>query len=293
MMSASVAGRLPARSGVRLPRPLGSERRWPMGGLALSAAGHALLAAVIGLGLMWGVGARPKTYVVNLVPSVAAVGTPTAPPAKSAPAPRPAPLPPRPPDTRRPAPPPDPLPPRPLPARESARLPEPALPARSLPPRVGTVRPGDKEMPPLAQPSARPGAEPRMDRPAPAEPPRPPAPQVAVGQRTGSPVGTGALTLDASDFPHAWYLRQVLQKVQGEWQRQPPVQEPGQRPLILVEIMRDGSIRVPRVEQTSGSAFYDQAAVRAVVAASPFPPLPQDWSKASLRVMFRFELERG
>jgi protein TonB len=103
----------------------------------------------------------------------------------------------------------------------------------------------------------------------------------------------GPLTVDASDFPHAWYLRQLLQKVQGEWQRQPPVREPDRRPLILVEIMRDGSIRIPKVEQTSGSTFYDQAAVRAVVAASPFPPLPQDWSKASLRVMFRFELERG
>ena len=82
-------------------------------------------------------------------------------------------------------------------------------------------------------------------------------------------------------------------RLQGEWQRQPPVSEPDQRPMILVEIFRDGTIRLPKVEQSSGSTFYDQAAVRAVVAASPFPPLPSDWSRGSLRVMFRFELERG
>jgi protein TonB len=209
------------------------------------------------------------------------------------PAPSPTPAPPHPAETPRAVEPPAPLPPRPLPARETARLPEPALPARTLPTRSATVRPGDKEMPPLAQPSVAPRVDTRPERAQPAEPPRPAPPAAVAGQRTGSPTGSGALTVDASDFPHAWYLRQVLQKVQGEWQRQPPVREPDQRPLILVEIQRDGSIRIPKVEQTSGSAFYDQAAVRAVVAASPFPPLPQDWSKASLRVMFRFELERG
>jgi protein TonB len=157
------------------------------------------------------------------------------------------------------------------------------------------LKPGDKEAPPLAPPppAAAPRPERRAEQRAVAEPPPPPQPQAVQGQRRGSPAGAGALTLDASDFPHAWYLRQVLQKVQGEWQRQPPVNEPDRRPMILVEIQRDGSIRTPSVEQTSGSAFYDQAAVRAVVAASPFPPLPQDWSRTSLRVMFRFELERG
>jgi protein TonB len=59
-----------------------------------------------------------------------------------------------------------------------------------------------------------------------------------------------------------------------------------------VEIQRDGSIQVPRVEQSSGNPLYDQAALRAIVDASPFPPLPQDWARPSLRVMFRFDLMR-
>jgi protein TonB len=96
-----------------------------------------------------------------------------------------------------------------------------------------------------------------------------------------------------SDFPHAWYLRQVLQKVEDRWQRQGHASEPEDKPLILVEIQRDGSIRPPRVEKTSGNAFYDQAAVRAILEASPFPPLPEEWTRPSLRVMFRFELRTG
>jgi TonB family protein len=47
------------------------------------------------------------------------------------------------------------------------------------------------------------------------------------------------------------------------------------------------------VEKTSGNTFYDQAAVRAILEASPFPPLPEEWTRPSLRVMFRFELRTG
>jgi protein TonB len=101
------------------------------------------------------------------------------------------------------------------------------------------------------------------------------------------------MTLDVTDFPHAWYLRQVLQKVEERWQTQNRPNEPGQKPRIYVEIQRDGSIAVPRIEQSSGSAYYDRAALRAISEASPFPPLPSDWSKPALRVLFNFDLRHG
>jgi len=141
--------------------------------------------------------------------------------------------------------------------------------------------------PALPAPSRRIEKADKPDRPVETQP-VPPAPR---GLANGSPSGVGAQTLDATDFPYAWYLRQLLQKVQGEWQRQNQINEPNQKPLVLVEIQRDGSIRTPRIEQTSGNSLYDQAALRAVVEASPFPPLPPDWPKSSLRVLFRFDLE--
>jgi len=49
-----------------------------------------------------------------------------------------------------------------------------------------------------------------------------------------------------------------------------------------------GRIRDPLVEQTSGDSLFDQSALRAVMEASPFPPLPQEFKASSLRVHFGF-----
>jgi len=290
MIQQSVASRYPARArldpALSRQRPTREPRRLPVAAIGVSAIGHALFALLVVATIMWNGWHRSRVYVVNLVPAVAAVGSPSAPaPTPSLPSP-PAPALP----SRAPAPNPTPEP-RERAIREAPRLPEPSLPSRRLPPRPGLVRPGEKELPSLAAPATaqRVDKPERVDRPVESRP----APPASRGLPTGSPSGVGALSLDASDFPYAWYLRQVLQKVQGEWQRQNQINEPGQKPLVFVEIQRDGSIRTPKIEQSSGNPLYDQAALRAIVEASPFPPLPQEWSRASLRVMFRFDLERA
>ena len=289
MMQASVAGRYAARPRLtrapRRPHPSLEPPRWPLLAIGVSAIGHVLFALGVGALMMWS-GLKPsKVYVVNLVPSVAAVGHPHAPapspslPVRAAPA-----LP-----ARAAAPTPAPREPA---ARDAPSLPAPpAAPRASLPPRSALTRAGEKELPPLASPSAarRTETPERIEKPAENRP----GPVASLGLPNGSPAGVGALTLNVSDFPYAWYLRQVLQKVQSQWQRQNQLNEPGQKPLVVVEIQRDGSIRTPKIDQSSGNALYDQAALRAIVEASPFPPLPADWSRPALRVMFRFDLERG
>jgi TonB family protein len=256
----------------------------------VSALGHVIAFCVIAIGILWGGLTSQKVYVVNLVPMVAAVGSPTG---VSHPA-----LPPRAPvqtPSRTTLPEPS---PREARAPEPLKLPDSAPPLPRPAPRTAALpRPGEKELPPLATPSETRPAPTLPAATKPAETPREarPAPPAPAGQVTGSSAGVGTLTIDVSDFPHAWYLRQVLQKVEDRWQRQGQPAEPPQKPFVLVEIQRDGSIRSPRIERSSGNAFYDQAALRAIADASPFPPLPQDWNKPSLRVMFRFDLraERG
>jgi protein TonB len=255
----------------------------PVKALALSVLGHAVIvAALVGVALS-GVWDRPRVHVVNLVSSIAAVGNPAG---------RPVSLPAR---TLKPAALASDSEPR---AREAVKPTEAALPSRAvtareavkpteaaLPLRAVTPRPGERELPPMSPPSDRRGktaVEP-VARPSAA----------AIGQATGSISGQGSLTLDVTDFPYAWYLRQVLQKVEERWQTQNPSSEPAQKPRIYVEIRRDGSVAPPRVEQTSGSSFYDRAALRAITEASPFPPLPAEWANPSLRVLFNFDLKRG
>jgi TonB family protein len=286
MLSSSFP-RSPHRPGAAL-----SRRRLPVAALSLSVAGHVAVGAALVALVLWAESSTPAVHVVNLVPTVAAIGTPVGRPVPPAPVPptpeTPAPAPPEPrPASTPPRTVPEP-PPRP---REALALP--AAPPRStpLPPRPPALpRPGERELPPIAS-AARPLPPPATAPQRPAEA-RPAAP-APVGQVTGSIAGSGALTLDVSDFPHAWYLRQVLRKVEEQWQRQGLTQEPAQKPMVMVEIQRNGTIPVPRIEKTSGNAFYDQAALRAIMDASPFPELPRDWPKPVLRVMFRFDLKQG
>jgi len=257
-----------------------------MAAIGFSTVGHVVVFGGLTAFVMWS-GWRPeKVQVVNLVPMIAAVGVPNAPAAPTLPARPRAPVAPRAPE---PEPEPKAAPPREAPKREAPSLPAPSLPTAKLPPppRAALPRPGEKELPPLATP---PSGVPRGEKTA--ESARPPE-TASLGAPTGTVTGTGALTLDVGDFPHAWYLRQVLQKVEQEWQRQNQPRDPQQKPQIYVEIQRDGSIMPPAIHKSSGNSFYDNAALRAVMGASPFPKLPDDWTKPSLRILFTFDLRRG
>lgn len=268
----SVADRLPMRAPVHSTRrriaPAPPAPSVPVKALAVSLLAHVVVVAALVVIALTGAFEQTTVHVVNLFPSVAAVGTPTA---------KPAALPAR---TAPPA-------PAPMPVREPERqVKEATKPAEAtLPSRTVATRAGDRDLPPLGTPPERRGK-------ASVEPATRPA-AAPVGTQTGSIAGQGSMTLDVTDFPHAWYLRQVLQKVEERWQTQNRPTEPGQKPRIYVEIQRDGSITPPRIEQSSGSTYYDRAALRAISEASPFPPLPSDWSKPALRVLFNFDLRRG
>ena len=254
----------------------------------------AILHVALAVGLVFGARvwshSQPKTYVVNLVPAVAAVGspqgqsTPTLPPRAEEP--------PRPEPTRAPE----------LPQREAARPPSlPEMPARhrdsvALPDRTSAPRPAatprasDRELPAMAAPSATP--KPAPDR-APTETVARAAPPPApLGRRDGSPQGSGAMTLNVSDFPFAWYLRTVQAKITERWAGKAI---PGQQPVATFEISRDGRVLGLAVEKPSGNPYYDQAALRAITEAAPFPPLPDEFTGPVLRVHlgFNFSAEKG
>jgi TonB family protein len=61
----------------------------------------------------------------------------------------------------------------------------------------------------------------------------------------------------------------------------------GNRVQIVLEIGREGEIRGLAVEKSSGDPLYDEAALRAITEATPFPPFPDDF-KEFLRVHLEF-----
>src|SRR6266704_76497 len=158
------------------------------------------------------------------------------------------------------------LPARELPARD---LPARDLPDQGVPPRApGLPRPSDKELPTVAST--------RTPAPAPAPTPAPvPAPAAPpLGQRTGSPQGVGALTLNVTDFPYAWYVAAIHRKIKERWDGYALA---GQQPAVIFEIGRNGELKRVVVDKSSGNPYYDQTAIRAVTEANPFPPLPVDF----------------
>jgi TonB family protein len=253
--------------------------RLPVKSTVVSVVFHAaFVGAVLWGNAVWG-GSQAKPVIVNLVPAVAAVGAPQGRPempprAAEPPPPQPTPteLPRR--EASRDLPARD-LPARDLPARDlPTSLPEPGAPPRA----PGLPRPSDKELPTVASP--------RTPAPTPAPAPAPAAPQVPpLGQRTGSPQGVGALTLNVTDFPYAWYIAAVHRKIKERWDGYALA---GHQPAVIFEIARNGELTRVVVDKTSGNPYYDQAAVRAVTEANPFPPLPVDFKKPTLTVGLQF-----
>jgi TonB family protein len=246
--------------------------RVPYGPLAVSATAHGVLIVLVVASAVWHA-APSRTYVVNLVPAVAAAGRPADLPPR---APEPAPS-----ASVRDLPPGRDLPAKDLPpARDALALPEPGLPQRT----AALPRPGDKELPTVASPPT--------PRPAPSSTAPPPAARVATpppppppGQVGASSQGAGVVTLSVSDFPYAWYIRAVHRKIQERWEGR-ALQ--GRQPEVIFEIARDGQLRAVKVGRSSGNPAYDQLAIRAVGEANPFPPLPVEFPKPILTIGLQF-----
>ena len=158
------------------------------------------------------------------------------------------------------------------------------------PPSVGPRLP---EPPRVTTPQAPPSPPPAVTTPARGSPglasPRPPVEPVRLGSPNVGVGSTGSISLDVSDFPFTYYLRQIQAKISERWAPPRAAARGGERATILFEIGRDGSIKEPSLERSSGVTLYDQSALRAVAEASPFPPLPPEFKAPSLRVHFGFE----
>jgi len=95
-------------------------------------------------------------------------------------------------------------------------------------------------------------------------------------------------------FPHAYYIDLLRNRISSSWYSS--LVAPGLKGKYVTGvyfiIRRDGEISDLRVERPSGNASLDLSARRAVENASPFAPLPNDFSSQYLIVHFEFEWEK-
>ena len=122
------------------------------------------------------------------------------------------------------------------------------------------------------------------------------APQVSNPLFSAMPgsgrIGTGANTTLGTRF--AGYAQQIQQLVAQKWHTGDVAASVQTAPVVIAsfDLMRDGSIRNPRIIQRSGISALDYSAQRAILEASPFPPIPPGFDKDSAHVEFTFELKR-
>ena len=129
-------------------------------------------------------------------------------------------------------------------------------------------------------------------RPAPAAPAAGP-PSSGVGGAEGSGgfavpgVGTAGVTgLEGGDFPYNVYIDRMTTRIGEQWARPRVESEFITRVYFIIE--RDGRIRDAKIEESSGNGSFDRAALRAVIQASPLPPLPGQYSGRYLGVHLTF-----
>jgi TonB family protein len=108
------------------------------------------------------------------------------------------------------------------------------------------------------------------------------------GLTTGGGGGTGA-QLDVGDFCCPEYVETVVQRIHQNWASK---QNVGGRVVVKFTILRGGELTDVQVERPSGLVALDMAAHRAVLLTQRVPPLPSQFSNASLTVHLTFDYQR-
>jgi TonB family protein len=116
-----------------------------------------------------------------------------------------------------------------------------------------------------------------------------------MGDVPGASAGGVAMGSQAGgDFAtrYAWYIAAAKRRVQPNWDTlslDPSVRNSQiLHCVISFTILRNGSVQNPRVTQSSGNLSWDNAGLRAILASSPFQPLPGDWPGQSVAVFWDF-----
>ena len=94
----------------------------------------------------------------------------------------------------------------------------------------------------------------------------------------GQPVVVTVATGQEFKFP--WYMAIIHDKIERHWNPPPGAREMKAR--ITFSVLRSGLVGEVKPEVPSGNFYYDQAAMRAVLTASPFPPLPEGFFRESM-----------
>ena len=117
------------------------------------------------------------------------------------------------------------------------------------------------------------------------------APGINSAESPGRSGSNLQLLSDAKGVDFRPYLIQVLTAVRRNWLAiLPDGARLGQRGRVLIQfaIARNGSVPKVVIAEGAGTETLDRAAVAAISASYPFPPLPVDYKGDEIRLQFAF-----
>jgi protein TonB len=88
------------------------------------------------------------------------------------------------------------------------------------------------------------------------------------------------------------YADLIAQRVTDKWQTSGLAGQSAPVVIVTFEILRDGTVRNAKVAQRSGNSTLDYSALRAVMDAAPFPPLPSGYDRNEANIELQFQLQR-
>jgi TonB family protein len=109
--------------------------------------------------------------------------------------------------------------------------------------------------------------------------------------------GTGGVAMGQGNSfgqRYAYYVASMRARISANWLMATvsPNIASAPRAYLKFQILRDGTVTNVQITQSSGIAEVDRSALRAILASSPLPPLPSDYSGSSVDVEFYFDFHR-
>ena len=188
----------------------------------------------------------------------------------------------------------------------SLRVPEPVKPAVAPPaaaekPRIEKPPPEEAPPPPSSKAVLLPAKEekrkptPPVSRPGKSTGPALSLPSAGDESATasgppagaGGNAGVGGFKIDQADFNYPVYIERLALIIGLNWFK--PTQSITTNPVVHFQILKDGTITDARIVVSSGLSFVDRAALRAVLASSPLPPLPAEYGRSDIGIQVEFD----
>jgi protein TonB len=134
-----------------------------------------------------------------------------------------------------------------------------------------------KAEPKLPKPAVKTDAMPELSQQKPEE-----AKQAEAKPEPGPAESAGkteavAVSAASEDFKFIGAVTNIRRKIFTNWN--PPVGAKGAKAKVQFTISRSGRVVETRLLEPSSNFYYDQAAIRAIQQSSPFPALPEEFSK--------------